>query len=289
MLLFFIVCLLASLLIVWAFWIEPRLIQLSRHEIALQKFLSRPVRILHLSDTHFAGPHKAISNFFDRLSQESLDFVVVTGDIMDCEEGLPFCIENLKKLKTRYGIFAVFGNHDYFDFQFADVFLHNFPGQGRPLISQRVDFFEQSLEEAGIRVLRNETETVVIEDTPLLIHGLDDPTTGHADLLKAMQNFDPEKINILLTHTIDAFLDLGENQIDLSFSGHSHGGQIRLPLVGPIVTHTSLGRPYAAGIFDLKGAVCTVSRGLNASRFLRARLLCRPEAILLTVKGKVFA
>ncbi len=286
MLLFLIVCLLVSLLIVWAFWIEPRLIQLSRHEIFLRKALPHPVRILHLSDTHFAGPHKTISRFFDRLSEEPVDFVVVTGDIMDCEEGLPFCLENLKKLKTREGIFAVFGNHDYFDFQFADVFLHNFPGQGRPLITQRVDFFEQSLKDAGIRVLRNETETVMIENIPLLIHGLDDPTTGHADLLKAMQNFDPEKINILLTHTIDAFLDLGENQIDLSFSGHSHGGQIRLPIVGPIVTHTSLGRPYAAGIFDLKGAVCTVSRGLNASRFLRARLLCRPEAILLTVKGR---
>jgi len=277
------------LLLIWAFWIEPRLIQLSRHEIVLRKTLPRPVHILHLSDTHFAGPHKAISRFFDRLSGELVDFVVVTGDIMDCEEGLPFCLENLKKLKTRYGIFAVFGNHDYFDFQFADVFLHNFPGQGRPLITQRVDFFEQSLEEAGIRVLRNETETVVIENIPLLIHGLDDPTTGHADLLKAMQNFDPGKINILLTHTIDAFLDLGEDQIDLSFSGHSHGGQIRLPLVGPLITHTSLGRPYAAGIFELKGAVCAVSRGLNASRFLCARLLCRPEAILLTVKGKTFA
>ncbi len=275
----------ALLLIIWAFWIEPRLIQLSRHEICLRKSLPRPIRILHLSDTHFAGPHKIISRFFDRLAEEPVDFAVVTGDIMDCEEGLPFCLENLKKLKTRYGTFAVFGNHDYFDFQFADVFLHNFPGQARPLISQRVDFFEQALEEAGVRVLRNETEGVMIENTPLLIHGLDDPTTGHADLLKAMQNFDPEKVNILLSHTIDVFLDLGENQIDLAFSGHSHGGQIRLPLIGPIVTHTSLGRPYAAGIFGLKGAVCAVSRGLNASRFLWARFLCPPEATLLTVKG----
>jgi hypothetical protein len=135
-------------------------------------------------------------------------------------------------------------------------------------------------------VLFNETAEVNVEGKPVLIHGLDDPTTGRADLLKAMKNFDPKKINILLTHTVDAFLDIGENEIDLSFSGHSHGGQVRLPFIGPIIVHTSMGRPYAAGIFELKGATCCVSRGMNASRFLRMRLLCPPEAILLTVQGR---
>ncbi|HXV27897.1 MAG TPA: metallophosphoesterase, partial [bacterium] len=266
---------------IWSIGIEPRLIRISRHQTVVRKYLPQPLRILHLSDTHFAKSDRTLCRFFHRLSRESVDLVFITGDIMDCEEGLPACLENLRKLKPRFGTFAIFGNHDYFDFQFSDVFLHNFPGQARPLISQRVEVFKRALEEAGIRVLMNETESVTVDGTSLLIHGLDDPTTGHADLLKAMQNFDPGKINILLSHTIDVFLDLGEGQIDLAFSGHSHGGQIRLPLIGPIVTHTSLGRPYAAGIFDLKGAVCTVSRGMNASRFLTARFLCSPEAILL--------
>ncbi len=271
-------------LLVWMFAVEPRLREINRYEVSITKKLPRPLRILHLSDIHFARPDAALAKFFDRLAAEDFDAVLISGDIMDCKEGLPVCIENLKKLKPAHGIFAVFGNHDYFDYSFFDVILHNFPGQREPVSTQPTHLFASEMQAAGIRVMRNETLEINAGGAALLIHGLDDPTTGRANVRKAMQQFEPAKINILLTHTIDAFLDIGENEIDLSFSGHSHGGQIRLPFIGALLTHTMMGRAYAGGVMLVKGAVCSISRGVGASRMLWPRLLCRPEAIVLTVK-----
>ena len=270
----------------WATWIEPRSFQVNRHEVTIPKWLDHPLRILHLSDTHFAKPDRHLSRFFDQLAKLDYHFVFLTGDIMDCEEGIPICVENLKKLRPTHGFFAVFGNHDYYDYRLLDVFTHNFPGQKKPLREQHSDLLKEALEGIGVRVLKNETATAYFEGNHLLIHGLDDPTTGRANVRQAMHDFHPKEINLLLTHTVDAFLDIGENEIDVSFSGHSHGGQIRLPGVGPIISHTMIGRQYASGILSYQGAVCSISRGVNASRYFYLRLLCPPEAILLTLRGQ---
>ena len=285
MTLLFLFLVIVGCLAIWAFLIEPNQIQLNRHEVMIRKNLPRPLKILHLSDIHFAWPKAHIDRFFDRLAAEPLDFVFITGDIMDCDEGITECLKNLKKLKPKYGQYAVFGNHDYYNYRLIDVFMHNFPGQGRPLLPNNVETFQKALEEHGIRVMKNETDKVQVEGAEILIHGLDDPTTGRANVRVAMDHFDESKTNLLLTHTVDVFLDIGENEIDVSFSGHSHGGQIRIPLIGPVFTHTTLGRPYVSGLMDVKGAVCSISRGMNANRYLRARFLCPPEAIILTVNG----
>lgn len=269
----------------WAALVEPRWFELSRHSVNLRKKIPRPLRILHLSDTHFARPYAPLSCFFDRLSQEEFDLVFITGDLMDCQEGIADCLVNLKKLKTVYGIYAVFGNHDYYDYRGLDSITHNFPGQGLPKHTNDVDAFQKDLEAKGVTVLRNHTVEILIDNMPVLIHGLDDPTTGKANLRTAMDRFDPTKLNILLTHTVDVFLDIGENEIDLAFSGHSHGGQIRLPIIGPMITHTRIGRQYASGIHQLQGATCCISRGMNSGRYTRIRLLCRPEALLITAQG----
>ncbi len=248
----------------------------------VRKKLSRPLRILHLSDIHFRGKDRGLELFFEKLGKEACDFVFITGDIFDCAKGASQA-GLFKKLKPRYGTYAVFGNHDYYNYGLFDMAIHYSPGQGKPHRPQPAGIFEKALEHAGVRLLRNETVEVKVDGVPVLIHGLDDPITGRANVRQAMLNFKPAKLNILLTHSIDVFLDIGENEIDLSFSGHSHGGQVCLPGIGPILTHTLLGRQYAEGVKILKGAACSISRGIGTSRFYRIRLLCRPEAILLEV------
>lgn len=271
-------------ILIWANF-ETRAYQITAVSISLKKPIGRSFKILHLSDTHFYKSHPAMARFFDRLALQEYDFIFATGDLIDRPSGIPYCVENLKKLKARHGFFAVFGNHDYYDYRFFDVVAHNFPGQTYPEHAQPIDLLKSEMEKAGIRVLRNETLEVEREGTKFLIHGLDDPTTGRANIRTTLSNFNPAKVNVLLSHTIDAFLDIGEGEIDLSFSGHSHGGQVRLPFFGPIVTHTMLGRPYASGLKRLKGAVCCVSRGIGTSRFLPVRFLCRPEAVVLEIKN----
>ncbi len=266
--------------------VEPNRRRVTRYETKIGKTLPHSIKILHLSDTHFANRDPVFFQFFDSLALEEIDLVVVSGDIMDCREGVTYCVDNLKKLRPRYGTYAVFGNHDYYDYSLWDVFSHNSPGHGHPLAVQPTHLFQTEMEKAGIHVLRNQTAKIDLGETQILIHGLDDPTTGRANVRKAMSFFDKKKINILLTHSIDAFFDIGENEIDLAFSGHSHGGQICLPFIGPLVFHTMIGRQYVAGLKKLKGAVCSISRGLGASRFFNFRLLSPPEAIILKVEGK---
>lgn len=281
----FVLLLAGTAAFLWAAWIEPRLYQINRYDVSLHKPLGRSYRVLHLTDIHFAKKDGKLGGFFDRLAKESYDFVFVTGDVIDCEEGITSCVENLKKFSPALGTYVVFGNHDYFDYHLWDVISNSSPSNGRLKYKNRPDLFEKALEKEGIRVMRNETEEIKSGRDSLLIHGLDDPVTGRANIRKAMQDFDPAKVNILLTHTVDVFLDIGEGEIDLSFSGHSHGGQICMPLLGPVVIHTVFGRHYAAGIRRLRGAVCSISRGVGASRFFFLRFLAPPEAIVLNVHG----
>ena len=197
--------------------VEPRLYQLNEYSISVRRPLKTSIRILHLSDIHFALPNPSMAAFFDRLSRIPVDLVFITGDIIDCPGGIPICIQTVSKLKPKFGTFAVFGNHDYYNYQFWDAILHNFPGQAQPRHLQDHLLLQKSLEDAGIRVLKNETVTHMVNGEAILIHGLDDPTTGRANVRKAMQNFDPSKVNILLTHTVDALVDIGENEMNVSF------------------------------------------------------------------------
>lgn len=265
-------------------FLESRRYQISHRTALVRKPLTSSLRILHLSDIHFRGDDSGLGVFFEELGRETFDFIFISGDIFDCPAGAAGAAL-FRKLKSRNGIYAVFGNHDYYNYGLLDLPLHYTPGQGRPRKQQPIEDFEKALQEAGVRLLRNETVEVEAGETPILIHGLDDPITGRANVRRAMLNFDPAKLNILLTHSIDVFLDIGENEVDLSFSGHSHGGQIRFPVIGPILTHTLLGRQYADGIRALKGATCSISRGIGTSRFYQIRLLCLPEAIALEVSS----
>ncbi|HTL48872.1 MAG TPA: metallophosphoesterase [Verrucomicrobiae bacterium] len=271
-----------ALLFIWMRFVEPYRYQISKHQGKIRKNLPRELRVLHLSDIHFSKPDARLSAFFDRLAREPCDFVFITGDIIDCIEGVPACAENLAKLKPAHGIFAVYGNHDYYNYHLSELILHNFPGQRFPKNHQHVHLLDAALRDIGVRVLKNETVEIDWHGVPLLIHGLDDPTSRRANLRKAMQHFDREKVNVLLTHTIDAFIEIGRNEIDLAFSGHSHGGQICLPFWGPLLTHTIMGRKFASGFLSHKGALCSVSRGIGTSRFAPVRLLCLPEALLIS-------
>lgn len=263
----------------WTFLYEPNSFELQTWQVSFFHKLKRKYRILHLTDIHFAAPRKSLSRFFDRLAREQWDFIFVTGDIFDCEAGADTGTAELKKLKAKFGKFAVFGNHDHFDYQLQDV-VH---ALGRhPEKRNNVGLFEKALSKADVQLLRNKTVSVKTED-PILIHGLDDPVTEHADYAGLQANLDPKKTNILLTHTIDAFFHIPENAVQLSFSGHSHGGQVRIPGWGAFITHTRLGRAYAQGLHQFKGAFCVVSRGMGTSRFFAFRLFCRPQAISVEV------
>ena len=112
------------LVLCYAHFIEHRAYWIRREKAVIRKKLNPPLRILHLSDIHFAAEDKRLSEFFDQLAKKTYDFISITGDIFDCEAGIPMAVRNLKKLKAENGIFAVLGNHDYYDYSFSNCSLY---------------------------------------------------------------------------------------------------------------------------------------------------------------------
>jgi len=262
---------------------EPRFLRIVRKEARCAK-LNKPLQILHLSDIHFASPSSQLSLFFDRLAELRPDLIVLTGDIIDCREGVYEAEKQLSKLKSKHGIFAVMGNHDYYDYRLYDCLFHNFQGQRHPLKRNGTLRLRGVYKKLRIKELRNESHSIEIEGQCVDVHGVDDPVTGHADLTRLRVQKGSGAANILLSHSLDVLFGLSDHEIDICFSGHTHGGQVCLPGWGAIVTHTRAGRKYASGIKKFMDIQCCISRGMGNSRFMPIRFFSRPEAILLTLK-----
>ncbi len=269
-------------LLFWSAWIEPRWFHINTYCIQLKKKLPHPLRILHLSDIHFEAHDHGLDRFFKRLSQDEFDLIFITGDIIDHDAGVPHAVHSLSRLRAKLGIFAVLGNHDFYNYRLRDALNGNLPfGKRDPQLRNNVQMLIESLEAIGIHFLQNSSYELPSFGGAVRIHGLDDPTTGKADYAKVNPSLDQEAVHLVLAHSLDAIRHLNQEKIDMIFSGHSHGGQIRLPIIGPIITHTRMPRRYASGVHRLKETTCVVSRGVHAGRAFRLRFLCPPEAIVI--------
>jgi len=275
---------LVLLLLIWGRHYEPHAYRLRYRSVNVGLGLSREIKILHLSNTHFFKKTSQLDGFFKKLKIDIYDLIFITGDIIDeGTKGLPVCQDYLLDLKSKYGIYAVLGNHDYANYDLKELIVHSFQRDKIPKVLHDVNVFKKGLNEIGVRLLMNETVELVIEGKRISLHGLDDPVTKHDQPEKIKENLSKEMSNILLVHSVDGLIKLKNDPIALSFSGHTHGGQIRVPHFGALLTHTKLGRKYACGLPRYYNIQCCVSRGVGTSRFLPIRLFCKPEAIVLSV------
>ena len=272
------------LIVLWAIFVEPNWYRLRRVTVSIPKKVHKPITILHLSDIHF---HKkkigSKKRFFQRLSMLNPDLIFLTGDIIDCDNGIDTACRSLSGLRARYGTFMILGNHDYYDYRLKDVLLYH---AGLTKLSEQrnnVPRFTAELKKIGVTVLVNQSVRLEVHGNPVLIGGTDDPVTQQINFEKTLHGLGPGTLNILLTHHLDSLLKLSHHGVDLVFSGHTHGGQLRVPFLGSIVCETRLPRRYIAGLHEYKGMITFVSRGMGASRFTFPRFACRPEAILFEV------
>lgn len=217
------------------------------------------LRIGVLSDLHL-GPLVPVERgrwAAALLARQRPDIVVVTGDITavdDPELAQPLIEEALEPVAGAYG---VLGNWDFP--------LYPLP---RHVVQQQT-----------VRILVNEG----LSPKPgLWLAGLDEGLLGRPDLDRALAGAPPGSVRVLLVHEPDvADWVRPEHQVALQISGHSHGGQVRLPFVGPLLT-PRLGQKYVAGLYQAPACQVYTSRGVGVSH-LPLRLFCPPEVTLITL------
>jgi predicted MPP superfamily phosphohydrolase len=245
-----------------------------------------PLTVLHLSDLHLTVADTRRVAFLERLAAEPVDLVVLTGDMLGEPAALDPVLEALGRFRPRLGAVAVLGSNDYWAPRFRNplgYFLG--PSSRRRRSSGRNPWRElvDGLEAQGWTVLSNRRDR--LGDVELA--GMDDPHIRRDDPGVAVpaNGEVPPRLRLGVVHSpyrraLDAF---ERNGYGLLLAGHTHGGQVRLPGVGALVTNCDLPRDRVRGLSRWGSSWLHVSAGLGTSKYAPFRFACRPEASLLEV------
>lgn len=292
--------LLAVALGVWAFAVEPRWFRVRR--VILPRVASRDegaiavpaarlptLEILHVSDTHFGSADAGKVQFLRRVSSKPFDLVLLTGDLLDTPAGLAPCLASAEFLRGRLGCFAVLGGHDYFYAKGRRCRWLSLRRPKRPPPPERripnpVEALVQGLKERGVEVLKNESRIIPCGDEQLAVVGLEDAFVARPDYDAAWRHVPEGMPTIVLAHSPDVLPETVRRGTDLAFFGHTHGGQVRFPFVGAVVTRSHLDAARASGVFREGGTVFTLNNGVGAGEGIDLRLLCRPEVTVMELR-----
>eukprot|EP01114_Cavostelium_apophysatum_P000828 TRINITY_DN1072_c0_g1_i1.p1 TRINITY_DN1072_c0_g1~~TRINITY_DN1072_c0_g1_i1.p1 ORF type:complete len:310 (-),score=13.80 TRINITY_DN1072_c0_g1_i1:14-943(-) len=218
--------LLGLVVFVWIFWTNAvfknnEQYQVEHLTIAIKDLPLRLVgtKIVQLSDIHFNIPQTYISEeFFDRVIQKTnqlnSDLVVLTGDYVVFEkQAIQVLLPFLQRIRSRLGVFAILGNHDSYQNGAAEMIT-------------------DALQSIGIRVLDN--ETVYPLGQGFALAGIGDSKSFNPQ--KALSDVPPDMPRLVLCHNPDRAENLSRWRVDLQLAGHTHGGQVRLPIFGAVLS-----------------------------------------------------
>ena len=261
-------------------------------EVELAIGLDKPIRVLHISDIHFAPGQSKKAGFLKELAGLNPDLVVNTGDNLGHKDAINPCLGALRPLFDFPGVF-VNGSNDYRAPKFRNPLSYF---QGPSKVRNEVDLdtkrFTSELRGAGWLDLNNQSGLLDVAGTKLGFMGLDDPHENLDDLGSlAIQKHSLTEADLLIgvahapyLRVIEAFTN---QDASLVFAGHTHGGQICLPGSKALVTNCDLPIEYAQGVsgweFGEKQSLLHVSGGMGCSIFAPVRLFCPPSATLITI------
>ncbi len=222
----------------------------------------RSLRVVQLTDIH-AGLYmtgEEMRRYADQVIALQPDLFVLTGDfISNSMAFFPGCVEEMARVRARYGTFATLGNHE-----------HLF---GR--ISEVQEIFRQH----RIPLLNNAHQVIQTGRGPFAVAGIDDLLTGRPDLEAALRGLEPAIPTILLSHRPEIFPQAADRDIPLTLAGHWHGGQVKLSLPGGDISLVHLRTPYPEGLYLINFSHLYVSRGIGTT-FTPVRLNAPPEVTL---------
>jgi len=266
--LLFIVILLAG----YSYFIERNSLEITYSEIKLD-CLSNDIRekIILISDFHFnAKTSKEIINgLFTAIKKSKPEVVFITGDLIDNKNGVDVVGNFVNRVAKYTKVYVVFGNWDYFS------------------LNYNVNDFRKKLEANGAVVLINENRIIRIGNSTFNLIGIKDPFTSRDtknDLKKALSGItDNNLCKILLAHSPEAISEAVSNNINLILAGHTHGGQVYVPVITRLIIPVKFGyKKYIKGSYKVGDSTLYVNRGIGTSN-LPFRFLVPPELTILSL------
>jgi uncharacterized protein len=285
----------AAAVAVYAVTWAPYTIAARRHRIAVPANWPR-ISVLHLSDLHvsrgaprlFAAQQAAL----ERLPKP--DLVCITGDLCEQASDVPLLLDLLRVLRPALGTFVILGNHEYNAGLPPHVrreecrgwrgllgrILRRLVATERSSGAEEGEAIRRALEHAGVTLLINRGLCLRVGGRRLWLAGCDSSWAGRADVQAALRGRLPGDPSLVMVHEPELAFGAAEQAADLILAGHTHGGQVRLPVIGAPYTHRIDPRlRIAAGFQEIGEALLHVSAGLGHT--VPLRLGVAPETVWL--------
>ncbi|MGN2369214.1 metallophosphoesterase [Clostridium cagae] len=258
----------------YSIYVEPNLLSVKNIEINNSSNIKNEdtIKIAQISDIHLGEYYTIdkLEKLVNKVNSQNADIIVFTGDLFDNVskfEDTSKVAPILKKLNAKIGKYAIYGNHDY--------------GGGAKNIYKNV------MEDSGFKILVNDQANVKLDSGKTIsILGLDDALLGNPDVEKAVRNIKESNYNLLLLHEPDLSDKFVSYNIDLILAGHSHGGQVKIPFLGEIVT-PPLAEKYKDRLYNLntqRNTQLYVNSGIGNTK-MPFRFMNVPEVSIFEIKA----
>lgn len=267
----------AVILACWIYW-GNQAIQTTTYEIATSKLEpgSQTITIVQISDLHdaFFGENQNI--LIEKIREKAPDLIAVTGDLIDSNRtDIGRAMEFIHGAVELAPVYYVTGNHEAWS-------------------GESYGELKQKLAGAGVNLMDGQSESISVKGREIRLLGVEDPSFSQRALYEGDEaamdeaigklDYGSAEFTILLSHRPELFQCYADNKIDLALTGHAHGGQFRLPLIGGLAAPDQGVLPrYTSGVFRSGGTKMIVSRGLGNS-IVPFRINNRPEIVVVRLK-----
>ena len=258
---------------VYAFWIEPFQIKTTRHKISSHKLhVGTKFIFLHLGDLHIERLSIREEKLNQIIKEINADAILFSGDYL--------CLSSIRDNQAWTDLQAVL--------QQWKAPLGVYGVTGSPAVDLPENF-PALLDKTPVKLLMDEKVILQKDGATIQLIGIKCTHKPHLDAprLEALLENEPEGFRLLLHHSPDIAPHIAEGSIDLQLAGHTHGGQVCLPLIGPLYTGSLYGLKFKSGRYQLNNLVLYITRGLGLEGLSapRVRFLCPPEIVVWEISG----